>query len=205
MAKNTTIGVRVDEELKDEAQQVFEKLGLPMSFGIEMFLRDVIAKEKLPFSLSMDDSGDSERKKREHDFWKNFIIWYFRVWPRFDAAGYAEEAQAKFNFNGRQPGDLASDYILGDTGGFPDKMTSQQSEAYADLRELSCLLGEAKELIYWALDMEKTFVPSLSSEYSGKADKWRYDYLKSVAKDGISEDNAIAHGVVGARYFGTDI
>ncbi|MBQ0212712.1 type II toxin-antitoxin system RelB/DinJ family antitoxin [Proteus vulgaris] len=46
----TTIQVRVDDELKKEAYQVFEKMNLSPSDAIRLFLRYVSENEKLPFS-----------------------------------------------------------------------------------------------------------------------------------------------------------
>lgn len=46
----TTIQVRVDDELKKEAYQVFEKMNLSLSDAIRLFLRYVSENEKLPFS-----------------------------------------------------------------------------------------------------------------------------------------------------------
>lgn len=46
----TTIQVRVDDELKKETYQVFEKMNLSLSDAIRLFLRYVSENEKLPFS-----------------------------------------------------------------------------------------------------------------------------------------------------------
>lgn len=46
----TTIQVRVNDELKKEAYQVFEKMNLSPSDAIRLFLRYVSENEKLPFS-----------------------------------------------------------------------------------------------------------------------------------------------------------
>lgn len=46
----TTIQVRVDDKLKKEAYQVFEKMNLSPSDAIRLFLRYVSENEKLPFS-----------------------------------------------------------------------------------------------------------------------------------------------------------
>ena len=54
----TTIQVRVDDELKKEAYQVFEKMNLSPSDAIRLFLRYVSENEKLPFSeVSVIDSS----------------------------------------------------------------------------------------------------------------------------------------------------
>jgi DNA-damage-inducible protein J len=46
------IQVRISEEEKAEAQAVLESMGLTMSGGIKLFLRQVIDQQKLPFSVT---------------------------------------------------------------------------------------------------------------------------------------------------------
>lgn len=45
----STVQIRVDEELKKNAWQVFEKLNLSPSEALRLFLRYVAENEKLPF------------------------------------------------------------------------------------------------------------------------------------------------------------
>lgn len=46
----STIQVRVDDKLKRDAYYAFEKMNLPLSDAIRLFLRYVVENEKLPFS-----------------------------------------------------------------------------------------------------------------------------------------------------------
>lgn len=46
----STIQVRVEDELKKDAYQAFEKMKLPLSDAIHLFLRYVVENEKLPFA-----------------------------------------------------------------------------------------------------------------------------------------------------------
>ncbi|SFO05968.1 type II toxin-antitoxin system RelB/DinJ family antitoxin [Xenorhabdus japonica] len=46
----STIQIRVDEELKKNAYQAFEKLNLSPSDAMRLFLRYVAENEKLPFA-----------------------------------------------------------------------------------------------------------------------------------------------------------
>ena len=48
----THINIRTDAELKIEAQQVFADLGLDMSTAINLFLRQVVNKQAIPFELA---------------------------------------------------------------------------------------------------------------------------------------------------------
>ncbi|MBJ6746669.1 type II toxin-antitoxin system RelB/DinJ family antitoxin [Streptococcus sp. 121] len=53
MGKTATINVRVDEADKIAAEQVLQKLGLPMSTLINLLLKQVAIKKSVPFDLSL--------------------------------------------------------------------------------------------------------------------------------------------------------
>lgn len=209
MAKTATFAVRLDEDLKSEAQNVLEDMGIPMSLAVEMFLRQVVAKKKLPFAIGEEGPTEEElalREERERTFWQSFILWYFKVWPQFYSPDYERMAAEDFGYDGKGAGSVAKAYINGDSDGYPSRMTDEQREASMDCSLLTRLLSEAKELIYWALDMDRVFVPSLSARYGDEVDKWCYRYLKKQhrlrAADDDDDDFDIADGVIGARYFG---
>lgn len=47
------IQVRVEESLKDEAAQVFEKLGIDTSTAVRMFLKRSIMENGIPFRMTL--------------------------------------------------------------------------------------------------------------------------------------------------------
>ncbi|MGI6550451.1 MAG: type II toxin-antitoxin system RelB/DinJ family antitoxin [Syntrophomonadales bacterium] len=51
MAKTTSLNIRVDEELKRQADAIFSELGLNMSTAINMFLRYSVRYGGIPFDL----------------------------------------------------------------------------------------------------------------------------------------------------------
>ena len=48
---NTNINIRVDSDVKIKAQDVFSALGLDMTTAINIFLRQAIRKNGIPFEL----------------------------------------------------------------------------------------------------------------------------------------------------------
>ena len=48
---DTTLTVRLDTQLKDEAERTLDSLGLSMSSAIRVFLTHVVAHKALPFSV----------------------------------------------------------------------------------------------------------------------------------------------------------
>ena len=51
------VTVRVDKELKENADSLFERLGLNMSVAFNMFLRKAVNEDAIPFPVSTSSSG----------------------------------------------------------------------------------------------------------------------------------------------------
>ena len=49
--------VRVDDELKKQANAVFDELGMDLSTAIRMFLKRAVAVNGFPFEMTLDESG----------------------------------------------------------------------------------------------------------------------------------------------------
>lgn len=50
---DTTLTVRLDTQLKDEAERTLDSLGLSMSSAIRVFLTQVVAQKALPFQVQV--------------------------------------------------------------------------------------------------------------------------------------------------------
>ncbi len=53
MARTSNIYIRVEPEIKEQAEQVLERLGIPMSNAIAIFLRQVIMQKGIPFDVKL--------------------------------------------------------------------------------------------------------------------------------------------------------
>jgi DNA-damage-inducible protein J len=60
MSKNTVVRARVEPELKREAEDVFERLGLNTSQAITLFLRQVGLRQGLPFAVELPNRETQE-------------------------------------------------------------------------------------------------------------------------------------------------
>jgi DNA-damage-inducible protein J len=60
MAQTSLIQVRVETELKRQAEELFADLGLDTPSAIRLFLKQAIAKDSIPFPITR---GDKELKK----------------------------------------------------------------------------------------------------------------------------------------------
>lgn len=52
----SNISVRVDDELKTKAQETFNELGLDLSTGIKMYLKQVVLRQAIPFEVTLEKS-----------------------------------------------------------------------------------------------------------------------------------------------------
>ena len=62
MATDANVNIWVDDEIKDKAQQVFSALGLDMASAINVFLRQAINHNGIPFELTADNGGFKRKK-----------------------------------------------------------------------------------------------------------------------------------------------
>ena len=52
----TSMSIRLDSEVKEQAQQVFNHLGMDMTTAINIFLRQAIQYQGLPFDVKIDEN-----------------------------------------------------------------------------------------------------------------------------------------------------
>ena len=59
MAETTNLSIRIDRDLKDEADQVFNALGMNLTTAVTVFVRQAVRQKKIPFEISLypDNSG----------------------------------------------------------------------------------------------------------------------------------------------------
>ena len=51
MARTANVFVRVEPELKEQAESVLDQFGIPMSNAVGMFLRQVVLQKGIPFEM----------------------------------------------------------------------------------------------------------------------------------------------------------
>lgn len=65
--KTETLHVRLSPNVKNEAEEILEELGLNLSYAVSMFLKQVIIKRKIPFDIELK-SKDVIKKEEELAF-----------------------------------------------------------------------------------------------------------------------------------------
>ena len=63
----TNINVRVDTELKQSAETLFNDLGLNMSTAITMFLKSAVSHNGIPFEITINRNYNAETKQAIED------------------------------------------------------------------------------------------------------------------------------------------
>ncbi|WP_010249355.1 type II toxin-antitoxin system RelB/DinJ family antitoxin [Acetivibrio cellulolyticus] len=53
MAKTTNLYVRLEPELKEQAESVLEQLGIPLSNAVNIFLKQVVMHGGIPFDVKL--------------------------------------------------------------------------------------------------------------------------------------------------------
>ena len=65
MAKNATISMRIDDQLKSEVEAIFHQLGLTTSEAIKIFFSAVRNRKGLPFQLQLGAEQASPQEQRK--------------------------------------------------------------------------------------------------------------------------------------------
>jgi DNA-damage-inducible protein J len=55
---DTNMNIRTDSEVKRQAQQIFESLGMDTTTAVNLFLRQVIRTRGIPFELKTDSLNE---------------------------------------------------------------------------------------------------------------------------------------------------
>ena len=53
MSRTSSVFVHVEPEIKEQAEVVLKKLGIPMSNAVGMFLRQIILQQGIPFDVKL--------------------------------------------------------------------------------------------------------------------------------------------------------
>jgi len=75
--KKSNVNVKLDADVKEQASQLFAKMGLDQTTAIDMFFRQVIAERRLPFQPSVD------RRESNTDYENNGSVYPLSYYSGF--------------------------------------------------------------------------------------------------------------------------
>ena len=66
MSETTNISIRMEKDLKEQAERLFNDLGMTMSTALNIFVRQAVRKGKIPFEITTytDNFYSLENMKR---------------------------------------------------------------------------------------------------------------------------------------------
>ena len=77
MGDTTSVNLRIDKELKAQAETLFASLGMNMTTAINVFLKQAVRDQGLPFKVSAKEEYDTVpafiSKALEYDSYEKFI------------------------------------------------------------------------------------------------------------------------------------
>ena len=53
MSKSSSIYTRVEPEIKEQAERILSRLGIPMANAVNLFLYQIVLRKGIPFSVSL--------------------------------------------------------------------------------------------------------------------------------------------------------
>ena len=59
MSETTNLSIRMDRDLKEEADRIFNLLGMNLTTAITIFVRQAVRQKKIPFEISLCPENDS--------------------------------------------------------------------------------------------------------------------------------------------------
>lgn len=62
---SVSTNIKIDAELKKEAQVLFEKLGLNLSTAVNIFLRQAVREQGIPFYVNAEEPNQETREAIE--------------------------------------------------------------------------------------------------------------------------------------------
>ena len=63
MSNSTSMSIRMDSNVKKQAQEIFSELGIDTTTAINIFLRQVIRTHSIPFPLELEIGRASCRER----------------------------------------------------------------------------------------------------------------------------------------------
>ncbi len=76
MADTTNLSIRIDRDLKDEADRIFGELGMNLTTAITVFVRQAVRQKKIPFEISLDTDREKTMRKASDalaDIWQDSV------------------------------------------------------------------------------------------------------------------------------------
>ena len=75
MTDTTNLSIRIDRDLKDEADLIFNSLGMSLTTAITIFVRQAVRQKKIPFEIALYPESDNKRNNMREAIAASERIW----------------------------------------------------------------------------------------------------------------------------------
>jgi DNA-damage-inducible protein J len=65
VTETTNLSIRLDKNLKQQADQVFNAMGMSLTTAITVFVRQAVRQKRIPFEISISDNENRASVMRE--------------------------------------------------------------------------------------------------------------------------------------------
>ena len=66
--KTASVNVRIQEDIKKQAEEILDQLGLPRAVAIDMFYRQIILNKGIPFEVAIPNASRSREELTKEEF-----------------------------------------------------------------------------------------------------------------------------------------
>ena len=74
MSETTNLSIRIDRDLKNEADQVFNSLGMNLTTAITVFVKQAVRQKKIPFEIALNDGVSlQDAMAASERIWQNSV------------------------------------------------------------------------------------------------------------------------------------
>ena len=78
MSDTTNLSIRIDRSLKNEAEHVFNDMGMNLTTAITIFVKQAVREKKIPFEITLDTNHNKDLSLREimaasERIWENSV------------------------------------------------------------------------------------------------------------------------------------
>ena len=79
MMKTANVNVRIQQDIKQQAESILSKIGLPRSVAIDLYYRQIIMHNGIPFPLTISSEVPVRSLMSEEEFNKMMLTGYEQV------------------------------------------------------------------------------------------------------------------------------
>ena len=72
--KTASVNVRIQENIKEQAEKILSQIGLSRAVAIDLFYRQIIMNNGIPFSLTVPKQQVPIRDTMSHKIWEMYLI-----------------------------------------------------------------------------------------------------------------------------------